>query len=208
MKPTHLPLHAACVERDGVALVTLDLDPSAVKADSQGFATNLLLPAAAEISVDGKRQSLAGPGRVAVDQKSVVTVAMGNAAVAIRLLHVDEVPEQRAALTLEADAEGLAHGAVRLKLAHLSAGRQTESKHLRVAMLVAARSAADVRAAKVSSEVRDKLWTVKASLAGLSLELARSAEDRKQIATQSVNGEPAPRALLSVNGKELIGRTE
>jgi hypothetical protein len=204
MKPTHLPLHAACVERGGVALFTLDLDPSAGAADAQGFATNLVLPAAAAISVDGKRQPLSAPGRVAVDRKSVVTVAMGDATVAIRLLHTDELPEQKPALALEADAVGLAHHAVRLKLAHLSAGRQTESKHLRVAFLLAARDGAEVRAAQVSSEVRNHVWTVKASLAGLSLELARSADDRKQIVSQLVNGEAAPRALLSVNGTELI----
>jgi hypothetical protein len=173
MKPTHLPLNAACMERDGVALVTLDLDPSAVTADAHGFATNLILPAAAAISVDGKRQPLAAPGKVSVDPKSVITVAMGEGAVSIRLLHVDELPEQASALTLEADAEGLAHHAVRLKLAHLNAGRQTKSKHLRVAFLVAARDGADVRAAQVSSEVRERVWTVKASLAGLSLELTR-----------------------------------
>jgi hypothetical protein len=173
MKPTHLPLNAACMERDGVALVTLDLDPSAVKADAHGFATNLILPAAAAISVDGKRQPLAAPGKIPVDRKSVIAVAMGDGVVSVRLLHVDELPEQAPALTLEADAEGLAHHAVRLKLSHLNAGQQTKSKHLRVAFLVAARDGADVRAAQVSSEVRDHAWTVKASVTGLSLELTR-----------------------------------
>lgn len=173
MKPTHLPLNAACMERDGVALVTLDLDPSAVTADAHGFATNLILPSAAAISVDGKRQPLSAPARIPVDRQSVIAVAMGEATVAIRLLHVDELPEQESAFTLEADAEGLAHHAVRLKLAHLNAGRQTKSKHLRVAFLVAARDGADVRAAKVTTEVRDHLWTVKASVAGVSLGVIR-----------------------------------
>jgi hypothetical protein len=173
MKPTHLPLNAACTERDGVALMTLDLDPSAVTADAHGFATNLILPAAASISVDGKRQPLAAPGKVSVDPKSAITVAMGDGVVSIRLLHVDELPEQAPALTLEADAEGLAHHAVRLKLAHLNAGVQTKSKHLRVAFLVAARDGADLHAAQVSSEIRDHVWTVRASLADVSLELTR-----------------------------------
>jgi hypothetical protein len=204
MKPTHLPLHAACVESGGVALVTLDLDPSAVPADAHGFATNLVLPAAAEISVDGKRVPLTAPSRNPVDPQATIVVRMGNATVAIRLLHVDELPQQKPALTLEADADGLKEHAVRLKLAHASAGQASQEKHLRVAFLIAARDGADLRAANVSSEIREHVWTVKASLPGLALEVVRSADDRKKIESQLVNGAPAPRALLAVNGNELI----
>jgi hypothetical protein len=205
MKPTHLPLHAACVESGGVALVALDLDPSAAGSGAHGLATNLLLPAGAAIAVDGKREPMAAPGTVAVRRDAVITVGMGDAEVAIRLLHADGLPEQKPALTLEADADGLAHHAVRLKLAHLSEGRETASKHLRVAFLVAARDGAQVRAVTATSEIRDGVWTVKAGLAGLSLEVAREAGDRKRILRQRVNGEPIPRSLLSVDGKDLAG---
>jgi hypothetical protein len=138
-----------------------------------------------------------------VDLKSAVTVKMADAVISIRVLHVDELPERKPALTLEADADGLANHAVRWKLAHLSAGQQTQSKHLRLALLVAARDGADVRAAKVSSEIRDKVWSMQAALPGLSLELARSTDDRKKVESQLVNGRAVPREILSVNGKDL-----
>ena len=203
MKPTHLPLHAACVERDGVALMTMDLDPSAAGSDAHGFATDLILPSAAEIAVDGKRERLAAEAKVAVERNSVITVRAANAALAIRLLHVDDLPERKSELSLEADADGLAHQAVRLKLAHLGAGQTTQAKHLHVAFLVAAREGTDVRDLKAASEVRDHVWRVAAALRGLTLEVARSADDRKKIERQTVNGTAIARALLSVDGRDL-----
>jgi hypothetical protein len=47
------------------------------------------------------------------------------------LLHVDDLPEQKPELALAADADGLFHHAVRLKRAHLRAGQQSKSQHLR-----------------------------------------------------------------------------
>jgi hypothetical protein len=73
MKPTHLPLHMACVEHEGVALVTLDLDPSAVPADAKGFATNLLLPAEAKATEN--------------------SATMGDAMISWKIIHVDGSPK-------------------------------------------------------------------------------------------------------------------
>ena len=213
-KPTHLPLHAACVERGGVALMTLDLDPSAAPADAHGFATNLLLPSAAVIAVNGKPHAMAMPGTMPVDLGAVVSVTIGGATVAIRLLHVDDLPEQRPELTVAADSEGLSHDVVRLKLAHLRAGQQSKSKHLRVAFLLIARQGVsmddvvrEMQHAIVTSEVKgkEKVWSVRASVKNTSLEVARSTEDRKAIVRQLVNGESIPVSILSVNGKDLAG---
>jgi hypothetical protein len=171
MKPTHLPLHAACVESAGIALFTLDLDPSAVPADAKGFATNLLLP---------------GEAKVAWDRESG-SVTMGDATVFMRLIHVDGTP-----------TVSLEH--TRLKIQHLAPGESTKEKHLRVALLIGIR---DVAGAKVSSELRDGMWTVRAALPGLSLELQRDQADRKKIAAQKVNGEPVARMVLAIDGKSI-----
>lgn len=209
-KPTHQPLHAACVERDGAALVTLDLNPAALPVDSRGFATNLLLPTEAVIAVNGQPRSLAVPGAFTLQTGDLVTASVGHATVAIRLLHVDDLPEQRAVLSLSADAEGLAHHVVRWKLTHLEAGQTSRSKHLRVALLIVAREGLapdiverELRAAKVSDQLTGNVWSVQAELKGMRLEVARSAEDSKQILSQLVNGASIPAAVLSVNGKEL-----
>jgi hypothetical protein len=210
MKPTHLPLHVACVEHAGVALITLDLDPSAVTAKAHGFATNLVLPSDADIAVNGQPQAIATPGAVPLVPNSVVSATVGGATVGIRLLHVDDLPEQRPEFTLAADANGLAHHAVRLKLAHLLPGQQTKSQHLRVAFLLMARQDVSphevVRAmqgAQITSEAKDATWSVKVVGAGFSCEVARSVEDRTVIIRQWVNGESIPPSLLSVNGKDV-----
>jgi len=124
---------------------------------------------------------------------------------------VDDLPEQKPELTLAADSEGISHNAVRLKLAHLRAGQQSKSKHLRVAFLLIARqgvSTNDVlrqmQSAKITSEVEDKVWSVKAFVDHASLEVACSTEDRKAIVWQLLNGKNIPASILSVNGKNLL----
>jgi hypothetical protein len=210
MKPTHLPLHAACVERSGVALTTLDLDPSAVAADAHGFATNWLLPSASAIAVNGKPVDMAAPVSVPLDRKAAVTATIGTTTVAIRLLLVDDLPEQNAELTLTADAEGLSHHAVRLKLTHLRAGQQSSLRHLRVAFLAIARQgvlpgelATTIQHAKIASEVNGKVWSVRASIDDSSLEVSRSTDDRKAILRQLINGKSIAPSILSVNGKDM-----
>jgi hypothetical protein len=188
LKPTHLPLHAACVEHSGIALFTLDLDPSAAPADAKGFATNLLLPAEAERTA---------PREIG----DTITVAVGESVVSLRLIHVDSLPEAKPSIAILSDPEGLRHHAVRLKISHLPDGAHTQSKHLRVALLAVVGS--DAAQAKVSSEIRDGQWIVKASLPGTALELARSASDRKMITAQSVNGQAVAAGILSIDGRDL-----
>lgn len=211
-KPTHQPLHAACVEQGGAALITLDLNPSAIPGDATGFATNILLPSEAAIAVNGKPRSLAAPAAFSLQADDVVTAMLGSATVAIRLVHLDDLPEQKAALTLIADAEGLSHHAVHIKLTHLSAGLQSRSKHLRVAFLIVARQgiapelvARELQLAKVTDRQTGNLWSVQAALKDTTLEVARSSEDHKQILRELANGAAIAPAALSVNGKDLAG---
>jgi len=211
-KPTHQPLHAACVEQGGAALITLDLNPAAIPEDAGGFATNLLLPAEAAIAVNGKPRSLAAPGTFSLQIDDVVTATVGNATVAMRFLHVDDLPGQKAVLALSADAEGLKHHVARIKVMHLRAGQVSSSKHLRVALLIVARqgvapdlAARELQAAKISDQLNGNLWSVQAALKGITLEVAQSSEDRKQILRQFVNGASIPVAVLSVNGKDPAG---
>jgi hypothetical protein len=82
-----------------------------------------------------------------------------------------------------------------LKIPHLAPGGQSTAKHLRLAFLIAVREgdgaaglASDVQQAKVENELRDGVWTVRATLASTPLELARDAADRKKIVTQTING--------------------
>jgi hypothetical protein len=209
-KPTHLPLHAACVEQGGIALITLDLDPSAIPPDARGLATNVLLPSDAAIAVDAKPASCTSPGSTSVNPGSVISATIGGSTVAVRLLQVDPLPEQKPELSLAADRDGLAHKIVRLKLTHLRAGQQTSSKHLTVAFLIIARQgvAADevvreMQQARISSDVKEKIWSVTAEVEKSRLEVARSTDDRKAIIRQLANRESIRASILSVNGKDL-----
>jgi hypothetical protein len=216
-KPTHLPLHAACVEQAGMALMTLDLDPSTVPADADGFATNILLPSEAVLVVNGKPRAMTTPGNLPLDSDAVVSATIGSATVGIRLLRVDDLPEQKPEFALVADRDGLAHNVVRLKLTHLRHGQRSKSKHLRVAFLLLARQGVpaedvvhEIQHARITSDARasaakerDKLWSVQVTAGKASLEVARSTEDRKTIVRQFIDGQSIPASVLSVNGKDL-----
>jgi hypothetical protein len=101
---------------------------------------------------------------------------------------------------------------VRIRIAHLSAGLESRSQHLRVAFLIVARQdvsteavTREVQLARITSWQAGSLWSVQAALKDTTLEVARSTEDRKGILRQLVNGATLPAALLSVNGKDLAG---
>jgi hypothetical protein len=214
MKPVHLPAHLVSVQSKGLALLTLDVQSSALPADALGLTTNLLLPADASITIDGKIVSLASPTAIEVPpHDAVVTASLHGATVAIRLMHADSAFGMEAPRwSLVADAEGVKHHAVRLTLSHLSAGQKATKDHVRVALLIAAEEgenpatiAARVAQATLTDAVDGDVWTIGARLDSHALEVKRSLKDHDQIVSQTVDGQSVIPACLMVNGKDLAG---
>jgi hypothetical protein len=212
MKPVHLPPHLACVQSDGTALLSLDIDPSQMPpAAPGGLTTNFILPADATIAVNGRDAALNSPTTVTAPAGAIITAAAGGSTIAIRIIRVEALDQKEPTIVLESDADGLSHHAVRLKITNLAAGQHSAAHHVREAFLVCA---ADCDPAKllermkhadIISRVAADDWTIAAVLPPLSLAVKRSASKPEQIDLQSINGVPVVPMTLGVNGKDLAG---
>ncbi|HUB27765.1 MAG TPA: hypothetical protein VL992_20245 [Tepidisphaeraceae bacterium] len=205
MKPVHIPLNLGSVQSGGAALLTMDIDPTRMPRGTKELATNVLLPLAASVWIDGKAVKIPAEGSVAAKPDSCVTIACDGGFVALRFIHVEALAGQEPTFALVCDAEGRAHGAMRLKLTCVRGARAKEH-HLRLAMLVVAGdvdSTAKVAGAKISSAIRGDTWSIAANMNGLSLKVSRSISDRTQIDSQEIDGSPCRRDVLAINGKAV-----
>ncbi len=213
-KPVHAPLNAVSVQEKGAVLVLLDLDPSAL-AETGSFATNVVLPAAAErIVLDGKPVSVGrGAFENAAGFGSVVGVRSGNAGLAIRVFAADGAGGDNARLMLKADPEGLANGALRLTAYHYrGAPRKLADTHVRVGILFLARRCTDaqtfaslietVRTTRIEQSEDTAEWRVAADVGGVRLEAARDRQTRNAV-RRRVNGQDVRGFVLTVNGRDL-----
>ena len=212
-KPIHLASNLGSVQSGGLALLTLDIDPSKLPDDVKGITTNFVLPSEGSVCVNGNLFDSPQENQTALDAKSVVTISRGGATVAIRLLRAEGINHAKDAYSLVADSEGLTHHAMKLRLVNLEAGAKPSSDHIRVAFLVGA--ADDVKpdklihllsAAMVRDDVSAGTWDVSATMPGKSLEVIRSLTDRADIIGQKIDGKEVTAQLLSVNGKDLTAQ--
>jgi hypothetical protein len=194
-KPVHMPLNACSVQDRELLMTTLDLDGSA----AEKFEMNVVFPAAAsEITLDGKRMSVAKPVEIDAQLGSVVALKAGSGAVAFRLFHADGDPR----IVLKADAEGLEFGAARLTSFHKS------SPHVRIGLLFLAGKAAQMQelssalaAATIGDRTEGSTWTAYVKLGGKFLEAARDTATR-EIIFRRKNGRDIEPKVLTIKGQD------
>ena len=167
----HLPPSLGSVQSGGTILLSLDLDPSKLPQSATGMSTNFVIPSQATFTVDGKPVNPSAGDQVDVPSDAVVTITAGGGTVGIRLIAADALDGRVPQLVLAADAEGLAHHAIRLKLAHLVVGESSKTEHLRVAFLVAAADTdrpqemiENLRSAEFVDQIDGDTWHIAAKL--------------------------------------------
>jgi hypothetical protein len=208
-KPVHLPLYPLAVQEKGSMLALLDLNPSREEGVTS-LATNVILPANAELSLDGQRIASGKEFEKAVKLNSVIGVRHGNAAVAIRMFRVDGAGGQDPKLFLKADKPGLKYGAARLAAYHY-AGDATKlaNDHVRVGIVMVAETGGDVQAlvervrkADIKDELTANEWKASARIGALTLEAARDPKARATL-YRRVNGAEPQIQVLNVNGEDM-----
>ena len=200
-KPRHLASRPVAVQDRGLLLAAYDAGADKNRPGRE-LALNVILPAAAMISIDGATVRLNAPARAALAPGAVVSVSAGAALVLIRVVSAASCSGETPVLELSAD-EGLRWGAARLRVAVSGRCR------LRAAFLFQALSAASdadrraaldaFRGAAVSETFAGGLWTLEADAAGGRLRLQRDLS-AKTILSRTVNGREAAFDALSVNG--------
>jgi hypothetical protein len=210
LKPVHLPANLACVQSGSTVLLTVDVDAGKIPDYATSLTTNLVLPSEGEIKVDGQRVHLEPPGTVELRPDVVVTIAEGGGVVGIRMVAALRDAGRTPSWSLAADADGLAHHAVRLRLSQLPDELLRTPSHVRSAFIVAAADgdragalADELGRATVDQKLDRQTWHVAVQLPNLSLEVDRSATARDRITSQLINGMEIQPAVLGLNGKDL-----
>jgi hypothetical protein len=122
LKPEHLPLNPASVQKAGMLLTVLDLNPAQAGVVSS-LATNILLPAKADqISVNGQPVNLSIPVQIPVTTTSWIGIREEQSAVLIRIFWVDSLNGVSPQLVLQSDSIGLRSEVARLTAYHYRGG--------------------------------------------------------------------------------------
>jgi len=214
-KPTHLPLHATCVQEKGALLALMDVDASkAPQTDS--LATNILLPARAQrITLDDQPLSTKKLFETAAAKNCVIGVQNGKAGIAIRIFHADPVEGAELQTLLKLDADGMKNHAARY-VAYQYRGRakRLADKHVGFGILILARKCEssealsalvrEAREAKIQDTRARDLWSVRADVEGRSLFISRDVK-KNQLVSREVDGKQENPATLSLNAKDLAG---
>ena len=210
-KPVHLPGNLVSVQKEGTALLTLEIAPSALPADAVGLSINLILPAEGTIAADRNTARLSEPTSIALAKTAVVTATLHGATFAVRLQLAGGDNPDAFSYSLISDADGLAHHAVRLALKPAIQQPTSKAGPLRVAFLVTAAEGEDVEAiaarlshAQLTSTIANDVWEVAARVDSLSLGVKRSVGDRKLIQA-TINNQKTIAGCLLVNGDDLAG---
>jgi hypothetical protein len=194
LKPEHLPLNPASVQKAGMLLTVLDLDP--VEAGTvSSLATNILLPAKADwILVDGQRVNLSGPTQIPVGTNSWIGLREEQTAVLIRMFWVDPLNNVLPKLVLQSDSTGLRSEIARLTAYHYQGNAPTTfaAAHLRVGVIIVAYHCgsdaewnalqADARNSRITTFESNGMLQVQAQLSGPEggfLQILRSLDNRE-----------------------------
>ncbi len=195
LKPDHLALNPASVQKLGMLLTLLDLNPSQGGSISN-LATNILLPVQANsISINGKSVDLSRPIQYAVKTGSWIGVRENTSAVLIRMFSVDALNGVSPQMVLQSDAGGVSYGAARLTAYHYQGSAANPVRftatHLKIGILIIAYHCAnesawksllaDALASQISAAETNGAWQVQAEVGGPeggNLEIIRSLADR------------------------------
>jgi hypothetical protein len=205
LKPAHQRLYPASVQKGGMLLTILDLDPADAGSVSS-FATNIIIPAKADsISINGETVTLTTPRQIALSTRSWVGIREDQSAVFIRIFTVDPLGTVVPRLVLQSDAAGLQSGAARITAYHYQ-GNATHPitlvpTHLKVGVVIVAYHCADTAAwnslladalaSQFTISSLDGTWRVQARMSGPeggNLEISRNLVNR-QTFTRTGGGE-------------------
>lgn len=196
LKPAHQRLYPASVQKGGMLLTVLDLDPADAGSVSS-FATNIIIPAKADsISINGEMVNLATPARITLSTRSWVGIREGQSAVLIRIFTVDSLGAVAPLLVLQSDATGLKSGAARITAYHYQ-GNTTHPitlvpTHLKIGVVIVAYHCAniaawnsllaDALASRFTISSPNGMWRVQAQISGPeggNLEISRNLVNRQ-----------------------------
>jgi hypothetical protein len=210
----HLPMRSTCVQAKNVVLGLFET--FAPKTSVSTLATDVILPAAAELRLDGRKADTTSPFVINGRVGSVVLLRAGSAAVAIRVFHADGHGKQPPMIALKADPVGLKYGAARLAIYHYAgAGETLKVRRYKVGLLIVADKCAGiadevalirrVQQADVEDVATAHDWTVTAKIEGhaLSADIDLTGQDDP---VRTLDGAPAPAHVLTVNGNNLAAQ--
>jgi hypothetical protein len=200
------------VQEKGALLTLIDLNLTREEGVTN-LATNIVLPAQAQLSIDGATVDSSKPFERALVAGNMIGVRHGNAGVVLRMLRADGAGGQQSKLFLKAEEPGLRYSAARIAAYHYrgDATKLTQG-HIRVAVLILAATCKTdgefqalvkmLATAEIQDKLSDAEWRVSARVDGVSLEAARDAKTRAMI-TRTVNGKEPVQSVLNLNGDEL-----
>jgi hypothetical protein len=178
-------------------------------ATPRGFETDVLFPIGAALTVNGAPVSLA-QGDVTLRIGDILAVNSGGGVVALRAIRIDDVG-MLPTLTLTTDQKASARGAAWLRIQHLSPGEAARPDSImRETFVMVARDDGDAQAATsdvARASARDVIgptyWQVDAQFPQGHFQLVRSSTKRGAIYLGSIDGRPATRLPLAINGRDV-----
>jgi hypothetical protein len=208
VKPDHVSPTLGCIEQGGAAIANFDVDMRLLGPTPNGFETDVLFPIGAALTVNGTPVSLTH-GDVTLRIGDILAVASGGGVVALRAIRIDDVG-MLPTLTLTTDAKAAARGAAWLRIQHLAPGVTARAgSSMRETFLMVARddgsaqaATADIERAGVQDRFGPTSWQVDAQFPQGHFQLVRSSTNRGAIDLGSIDGRPAVRLPLAINGRD------
>jgi hypothetical protein len=212
MKPKHLRAAIAAVQEKGTILELSDLSRDLPHTRSNSIATNIVLPVAVDaLYLNGKRLDPGKPFDIPADEKTMVFLREGNAALAVRIFAADGCGGKPATFAVKYDGNDWRAG--RLVAYHYQGkpARLTEASVRAGVFLHIEHCASDadfeafmarLQAIDIVEKNRDSVWSASVDFgdthlaAGLNLETG-------QIAFRKVGGQDFQPRVLTVNGRNL-----
>lgn len=175
----HLASGFACVEKHGIALVTMDIDATQ-DAAAGGLTTSILLPQDADISAPSTASG-------------ILSAALNGGGFALRLVRLDAENGRVPNVAMVADPQAQRYHVVRFAITHLPPGVPATQHHLRLVLLTAVADstrenvASIVGDARVDEHTNGDKWTVSATVGGTQLEIVRSLSQISRIYSTRVS---------------------
>jgi hypothetical protein len=209
VKPDHVSPTLGCLEQGGAAIANFDVDMRLLGATPHGFETDVLFPIGAALTVNGAPVSLA-QGDVTLRIGDILAVNSGGGVVALRAIRIDDVGTLPT-LTLTTDQKASARGAAWLRIQHLQPGEAARpGSVMRETFVMVARDDGNAQAATAAiagASARDVIgptdWQVDAQFPQGHFQLVRSSTKRGAIYLGSIDGRPATRVPLAINGRDV-----
>lgn len=218
-KATHITGSPVNVQKEGLLLQLLDLNPAAHKRkEMPTVATNIVMPANVDaVFLNGESMDVTTAFSLPSGPQDVVGFREGGAGFAVRLFEAEGIAGSQPRWILQRDGEGLNHDAFRYTVYHYEGGPgHVAARHTRVGLLMLVGDAStdedllnlmgQLQNAEIDSVFSDGTWKVTATVGEDEL-IAKRNYQKDQTAIRSVNGSPLEfQSPLRVNGEDVAAR--